>query len=287
MTDEAIPDIESDCFRVAALYRFARWPDHAEHRQRLFDVARGAGVKGTLLVAAEGINGTIAGSPNGVQEVLNAIRQIPQLAGTQAKFSTARQMPFQRLKVRLKNEIVTMGVPGIDPLDVVGTYVEPKDWNALISDPETLLIDTRNAYEVTIGTFAGAHDPGTRSFREFPGWMQSRLSQGTTAMKPKRIAMFCTGGIRCEKATAYVKSLGFDEVFHLKGGILKYLEEVAEEDSLWRGACYVFDERVAVGHGLKQAAFKLCRQCGAPVASSDTDEGGGYVEGACSTCQRL
>ena len=286
MTDQSITASVNERYCVAALYRFARWPTFAQHRDHLFEVAREACVKGTLLLASEGINGTIAGSPHGVRKVLDAIQRVPQLASAEIKFSTARRMPFQRLKVRLKTEIVTMGVPGVDPLDAVGTYVEPNDWNALISDPDTVLIDTRNAYEVGVGTFNGAENPGTRSFREFPAWLQSRLDGSTAAARPKRIAMFCTGGIRCEKATAYVKFLGFNEVFHLKGGILKYLEEVPARDSLWNGACYVFDERVAVGHGLKQAAYKLCRHCGAPVATDTDCDGGGYTEGACSQCQR-
>ncbi len=266
---------------VAALYRFARWPGFASHRERLLEVAQANGVRGTLLLAAEGINGTIAGARSGIDSLVTAIRAIPELDDIDIKFSAAGEMPFGRMKVRLKREIVTMGVEGIDPLHSVGTYVAPGDWNALIGDPDTLVIDTRNAYEVGIGTFARAEDPGTRSFREFPGWMQERLQQGE---RPRRIAMFCTGGIRCEKATAYVKALGVEEVYHLKGGILKYLEEVPEEDSLWRGACYVFDSRVAVGHGLQQSAFKLCHACGSPVAVVSATDGGGYIEGGCAVC---
>ena len=271
---------------VAALYRFAPWPRFAEHRAALLDIATANGVKGTLLLAAEGINGTIAGARAGLDHVLDAIRAIPELGDTDVKFSTALEMPFGRLKVRLKKEIVTMGVEGIDPLRVVGTYVEPKDWNALISDPDTLLIDTRNAYEVGIGTFEGAVDPDTRSFREFPQWVEARLSRsGSSGVAPKRVAMFCTGGIRCEKATALVKSLGVEEVYHLKGGILKYLEVVPEAESLWRGDCYVFDERVAVGHGLAQSGYKLCHTCGAPIAVPSAEEGGGFVEGGCAACR--
>lgn len=269
---------------VAALYCFARWPEFAEHRVPLYQAAMAGGVKGTLLLADEGINGTIAGPHAGLDHVLDAIRAIAELGGIDVKFAAAREMPFGRLKVRLKKEIVTMGVDGIDPLHVVGTYVAPQDWNALIADPETLVIDTRNAYEVGIGTFAGAEDPGTRSFRQFPEWMRARLADEARPA-PKRVAMFCTGGIRCEKATAYVKSLGLDEVYHLKGGILKYLEEVPEAESLWQGACYVFDERVAVGHGLAQSAYSLCHACGAPVAVTSAEEGGGYVEGGCAACR--
>ncbi len=272
---------------VAALYHFARWAGFADHRAALYEVAEGAGVKGTLLLAAEGINGTIAGPRAGLDHVLAAIRTIPELAGVDVKYSGALRMPFGRLKVRLRKEIVTMGVDGIDPLHAVGTYVDPGQWNGLISDPETLVIDTRNAYEVGIGTFEGAEDPGTRSFREFPDWVKARLAAGAAqGTPPKRVAMFCTGGIRCEKATAYVKALGIDEVYHLKGGILKYLEQVPEQESLWRGACYVFDERVAVGHGLAQQAYKLCHSCGAPVSAPSADEGGGYVEGGCEACRQ-
>ena len=267
---------------VAALYRFARWADYESWRQPLRDVASAEGVRGTLLLAAEGINGTIAGPPAGIDAVVAAIRAVPAFGDLDVKYSSARAMPFERLKVRLKREIVTMGVEGIDPLQAVGRYVAPRDWNALISDPGTMLIDTRNAYEVGIGTFAGAEDPGTSSFREFPAWMKARLADGT--QRPTRIAMFCTGGIRCEKATAYVRSLGIGEVYHLKGGILKYLEEVPEAESMWRGDCYVFDGRVAVGHGLKQAAYKLCHACGAPVAAERSEEGGGFVEGGCPAC---
>ena len=271
---------------VAALYRFARWPAFAEYRRPLLAIASAHGVKGTLLLAGEGINGTIAGPREGLDHVLAAIRAVPELGEVDVKFSGSREMPFGRLKVRLKKEIVTMGVEGIDPLRVVGTYVAPKDWNALIADPDTLLIDTRNSYEFGIGTFEGAEDPGTRSFGEFPHWIEERLLRvGSKGAAPKRVAMFCTGGIRCEKATAFVKALGIEEVYHLKGGILKYLEEVPEAESLWRGSCYVFDGRVAVGHGLAQSAFKLCHSCGAPVATASAVEGGGYAEDGCSACR--
>lgn len=272
----------SENISVAALYRFASLPEYECHQHTLYTCAREVGVKGTLLLASEGINGTIAGSYAGLCVVLDAIRAIPRLEDIDVKFSRARTMPFGRLKVRLKREIVTMGIEGIDPRRIVGTYVAPQDWNSLIADPGTLLVDTRNAYEVGIGTFSGAEDPGTRSFREFPAWIEKRLSEGS---RPARIAMFCTGGIRCEKASAYVKSLGFDDVYHLKGGILNYLEHVPEHVSLWRGACYVFDERVAVGHGLGQSAFKLCHACGGPVAVGD-NEGGGFIDGLCTSCRR-
>ena len=271
----------SEQISVAALYRFASLPHYERHQHALYECAREAGVKGTLLLASEGINGTIAGTGQGLGTVLGAISAIPGLEQIDVKFSQARTMPFGRLKVRLKREIVTMGVEGVDPRRSVGTYVAPQDWNSLIADPTTLLVDTRNAYEVGIGTFSGAEDPATRSFREFPSWIEKRLNEGP---RPARIAMFCTGGIRCEKATAYVKSLGFEDVYHLKGGILNYLEHVPEHASLWRGACYVFDERVAVGHGLGQSAFKLCHACGSPVAV-DVGEGGGFIDDMCACCQ--
>jgi len=253
---------------VAALYRFARFADPAALRGPLEELARAEGIKGTLLLAGEGINGTIAGSAAGIAAVLGHIRALPDCAELDVKFSSAPDMPFHRLKVRLKREIVTMGEPGIDPRATVGTYVEPHDWNALIADPDTILIDTRNDYEVAIGTFAGALDPETATFRDFPEWFRSRREQLLGPGK-RRLAMFCTGGIRCEKSTAFLKAEGVDEVYHLKGGILRYLEEVPPEESLWRGECFVFDERVAVGHGLAQGTHDLCRACRRPVSPGD------------------
>lgn len=229
---------------VAALYHFTRFADPAALQGPLLALCEAQGVRGTLLLAEEGINGTIAGPAEGVDAVLAHIRVLPGCAALEVKFSAADTMPFHRTKVRLKREIVTMGEPLVDPTDP-GTYVDPADWNALIADPGTVLIDTRNDYEVAVGTFDGAVDPETRSFREFPGWFRAHrdeLLAGT-----KRVAMFCTGGIRCEKATAFLKAEGVPDVFHLKGGILKYLEEVPAEQSAWRGECFVFDERVAVG----------------------------------------
>ena len=193
------------------------------------------------------------------------LETIPELSGLEIKYSTASAMPFHRMKVRLKREIVTMGVEGIDPLSSAGTYVQPRDWNTLISDPRTVVIDTRNDYEVRLGTFRGAVDPRTGSFREFPRWAESHRND----LAGRKVAMFCTGGIRCEKATAYMKSLGIEEVFHLKGGILKYLEEVPAEESLWEGECFVFDERVSVQHGLAEGEAELCRACRQPLTSAD------------------
>ena len=250
---------------VAALYRFAVFNDPAELQGPLSSIASHHGVKGTLLLAREGINGTIAGTREGIDAVLAHIRKLPGCADIEHKESWAREMPFNRLKVRLKREIVSMGVEDIDPNQIVGTYVEPLDWNELISDPDTVIIDTRNDYEVSIGTFDGAIDPNTKSFREFPGWLNARHNE----LAGKKVAMFCTGGIRCEKATAFAKQAGVDEVYHLKGGILKYLELVPPQDSKWRGDCFVFDERVSVGHGLEPGDHQLCRACRMPLTRED------------------
>ncbi|AKH99020.1 putative sulfurtransferase [Hoeflea sp. IMCC20628] len=247
---------------VAALYHFARLAGHEALQPPLAELCRDMDVRGTLLLAQEGINGTIAGSRTAIDAVLAHLRQIPGLETLEHKESSAHKMPFRRMKVRLKNEIVTMGVPDIDPLEDVGAYVDPKDWNALISDPDTIVIDTRNDYEVGIGTFKGAINPETHTFREFPGWVENAGLED----KSKPVAMFCTGGIRCEKATAFMRAKGYENVYHLKGGILKYLEQVPEEDSLWQGSCFVFDERVAVTHGLRESDEILCRACRNPIS---------------------
>jgi UPF0176 protein len=252
-------------FRVAALYRFCRLERFEDLRAPLAAFCCGRGIKGTLLLAREGINGTVAGSETAITELIAHLEAMPEFAGLEVKYSTANEMPFNRMKVRLKREIVTMGVQGIDPLTSVGAYVEAADWNALIADAGTIVIDTRNDYEVSLGTFANAVNPETTSFREFPEWVE----QHRGALEGKKIAMFCTGGIRCEKATAYVKSLGFDDVFHLKGGILKYLENVPAQESLWQGECFVFDERVSVGHGLAVGDASLCRACRHPLTPED------------------
>ena len=256
---------------VAALYRFARFDDCASLRAPLENLCREQGVRGTLLLAAEGINGTIAGSHEAIGKVLAHIRALPGCADLDVKLSEAPAMPFRRMKVRLKREIVTMGEPGIDPLQSVGTYVEPQDWNALISDPDTIVIDTRNDYEVAVGTFAGALDPKTRTFRDFPAWFRSVRETLLGGKRQPKVAMFCTGGIRCEKSTAFLKQEGVEEVYHLKGGILKYLETVPEDQSLWRGECFVFDERVTVGHDLAPGTHQLCRACGRPVSAREPD----------------
>jgi UPF0176 protein len=260
-------------FTVAALYRFTRFHEPAALRAPLLALCEAQGIKGTLLLAREGINGTIAGSADGIAQVLAHIRSLPGCADLDVKYSTAETMPFGRLKVRVKREIVTMGEPEIDPLASVGTYVSAQDWNALISDPETIVIDTRNDYEVAVGTFPGAINPGTRAFRQFPAWF--RREREHLLAKPRKVAMFCTGGIRCEKSTAFLKAEGIEEVYHLQGGILRYLEDVPPEQSLWQGECFVFDERVALGHGLAEGEHSLCRACGRAVPSDESCAGCG------------
>ncbi|MEO1967419.1 MAG: rhodanese-related sulfurtransferase [Sphingomonadaceae bacterium] len=271
-------------YRVAALYQFTRFDDPAALREPLLKVCEAAEVRGTLLLASEGINGTIAGSDTGIEAVLDHIRMLPGCAAIEVKESRAATKPFHRMKVRLKSEIVTMGQPDLDPLQGVGTYVSPEDWNALISDPETIVIDTRNDYEVAIGSFAGAENPETDSFREFPEWFRARRAAIEAEGKTPKIAMFCTGGIRCEKSTAFARAEGVDEVYHLKGGILNYLEHVPERESLWQGECFVFDERVSVGHGLALGSHTLCRACRMPLSEKDT-HAEHYVEGvSCHHC---
>ena len=261
---------------IAALYHFTRFPDPAALKPGLLQVCAAHGVKGSLLLAPEGINGTIAGPRDGIRSVLAAIRALPGCDGLEWKESFAQSMPFGRMKVRLKREIVTMGQPDVDPLARVGNYVAPSEWNALISDPETVVIDTRNDYEVAIGTFQGAVDPGTKAFGEFPEWWQDNRER----FAGKRIAMFCTGGIRCEKSTNYLLGQGVNQVFHLKGGILKYLEEVPQEASLWQGQCFVFDDRVSVGHGLVPGGLKVCGACRRPVTAADQADPV-YEDGVC------
>ncbi len=250
---------------VAALYRFVDLPGFRALRPELLRLMDSNDVKGSLLLAAEGINGTIAGDSSGIDAVLSHLRSIEALSPLEVRESRCAQQPFRRARVRLKREIVTMGVDGIDPKQSVGTYVDPEHWNALISDPEVVLIDTRNEYEISIGTFAGATNPHTESFREFPEYVQKNLDP----QKQPKVAMFCTGGIRCEKSTALLKQKGFQEVYHLRGGILKYLETVPEEQSKWRGDCFVFDQRVSVGHGLVEGKHVMCYACGWPVSRAD------------------
>ncbi|NQY36571.1 MAG: rhodanese-related sulfurtransferase [Alteromonadaceae bacterium] len=250
---------------VCALYRFVRLENFEALKEPLLTFMESNGVKGTLLLALEGINGTIAGTKESIDNVLDYIRQDPRLANISHKESFHQENPFQRTKVKLKKEIVTMGVEGIDPNNVVGTYVKPEDWNALISDPQVLLVDTRNDYEVEIGTFENAINPNTTNFREFPEYVKQNLDKN----KHKKVAMFCTGGIRCEKSTAYLKEQGFEDVYHLEGGILKYLEEVPATETMWQGECFVFDGRVAVNHDLEQGQYDQCFACRYPITEED------------------
>ena len=252
-------------FTVAALYKFTPFAAPEGLRGPLLAACQTAGVMGTLLLAREGINGTIAGSRAGIDAVLAHIRALPGCGDLEWKESPASDMPFYRMKVRLKREIVTMGQPDVDPAKGTGHYVDPADWNDLISAPDVVVIDTRNTYETAIGTFEGAIDPGTGSFRDFPDWWQKNAAR----FGNKRVAMFCTGGIRCEKSTNYLRQQGVEDVFHLKGGILKYLEEVPEADSKWRGKCFVFDQRVSVGHGLAEGEHHLCHACRRPLDLED------------------
>jgi UPF0176 protein len=269
--------------RVAALYQFSRIADCAAIRDGLAVVCDSAGTKGTLLIAPEGINGTIAGTGEAVERVLDHVRTLPGCRDIEVKYSSAEAMPFHRMKVRQKREIVTMGQPDIDPLIDAGHYVAPADWNALIDAPDTILIDTRNDYEVDIGSFAGAINPETKSFSEFPGWFRDHRDD----LNGKKIAMFCTGGIRCEKATAFLKAEGIDDVYHLKGGILRYLEDVPAADSRWSGECFVFDQRVAIGHGLAPGTHDLCHACRLPITAADKASPH-YVEGvSCPKCHDL
>lgn len=254
-------------YYIAALYQFTRFDDPAALQGPLKAVCDAGDVKGSLLLAREGINGTIAGPRDGLDAVLAHIRSLPGCAGLEWKEATAEKAPFPRMKVRLKKEIVTMGQPDVDPTAHVGNYVEPEEWNELIRSPDVVTIDTRNDYEVAIGTFEGAVDPMTKSFREFPQWWEENKDR----FHNKRVAMFCTGGIRCEKSTNFLLQQGVPEVYHLKGGILRYLEEMPEEESTWEGECFVFDGRVSVGHGLKEGPHELCHACRRPILPEDKD----------------
>ncbi|CAN7537275.1 rhodanese-related sulfurtransferase [Acidovorax sp. LjRoot66] len=254
---------------TAALYQFVDLPDFADLRDPLQALCDAHSVRGMLLLAPEGINGTIAGPPEGVHAVLAWLRSDTRFAALQHKEALGERQPFYRMRVRLKREIVTLGVPGLNPARNAGTYVKPEDWNALIADPAVVVVDTRNDYEVGIGSFARAINPHTKSFAEFPAWVAEQSAPGGVLEGKPRVAMFCTGGIRCEKSTALLKSQGFGEVYHLEGGILKYLETVPEENSLWHGDCFVFDERVSVGHGLAPGHHQLCRSCRMPLGEAE------------------
>jgi len=270
----------SSTITICALYKFVRLEAYEALREPLSNKMTSVDVKGTLLLAAEGINGTIAGPKAGVDAVLAFLGDQSGLDNISHKESYADDNPFHRTKVKLKKEIVTMGVEGIDPNLVVGTYVKPKDWNALISDPDVVLVDTRNDYEIEIGTFKGAINPNTETFREFPEYVEKNLDKN----KHKKVAMYCTGGIRCEKSTAYLKEQGFEEVYHLEGGILKYLEEVPSTETLWEGECFVFDGRVAVNHDLEQGQYDQCFACRFPLTEEEK-KGEHYVKGvSCHRC---
>jgi UPF0176 protein len=268
--------------KVAALYRFASFNQPELLQLQIAAWCAEHGLKGTILVATEGVNGTVAGTEAGIDAVVAHLRTLPGCAELDVKYSHANEMPFYRMKVRLKKEIVTLGVDGIDPKREVGTYVQPEDWNALISDPDTVLIDTRNDYEVAIGTFEGAVDPRTKSFSEFPEWFRAHRDE--LAAGKTKFAMFCTGGIRCEKSTAFLKAEGINDVYHLEGGILRYLENIPEAESKWQGECFVFDERVSVKHGLELGEMELCHACRRPISQEDKASAH-FIEGvACPTC---
>ena len=271
---------------VAALYRFARLDDYAALRTPLLQRMQELNILGTLLLAREGINGTVAGDDESISQLVEFLTTAhifnDRLAALDVKKSYTDTPPFARCKVKLKREIVTMGVPDIDPATSAGTYVTPREWNALISDPEVLTIDTRNEYEIRVGTFSGAVNPHTNTFREFPGYAKRELNPG----QHRKIAMFCTGGIRCEKSTAYLKSQGFNEVYHLQGGILRYLEEIPPDESLWTGECFVFDERVAVDHGLAPGSYQQCHACRMPLAAEEL-QSPMYIAGeSCPHCYK-
>ena len=265
---------------VAALYKFAPLANLEGMRDEVARACDTHNICGTLLLAQEGINGTVAGSRQGIDAILAFLSAYPPLKDLEHKESYAEGEPFYRMKVRIKKEIVTIGIPEVNPNDTVGTYLEPEEWNKVISEPDTILIDTRNNYEVQVGTFKGAINPHTETFSAFPDYVKKHLDN----QKHKKVAMFCTGGIRCEKASAYMKKLGFEEVYHLKGGILKYLEKIPQEKSLWQGECFVFDQRVTVKHGLELGSYELCPSCRHPISASDKTSQK-FIEGvACPHC---
>ncbi|MCH2110367.1 MAG: rhodanese-related sulfurtransferase [Polyangiaceae bacterium] len=265
---------------VAALYHFTRFEDPASLVEPLLTVCQEANIAGTLLLASEGVNGTISGTRDGIDRILSHLRSIPGCEELEHKESTATELPFRRMKVKLKKEIVTMGQPDVDPLARKGRYVAPEDWNELIESDDVVLIDTRNDYEVGIGTFKGAINPETKTFREFPKWWKDNQEQ----FRNKKVAMFCTGGIRCEKSTNYLLGQGVEDVFHLQGGILKYLEEIPEEESQWEGDCFVFDARVSVGHGLKEGHHSLCHACRRPLTPQDEEHPDFVLGVSCHHC---
>ncbi len=262
--------------KVAAFYKFVSIEDPSELQASLLEVCAAQGIKGTILIAGEGINGTVSGADKAIEALFSAITADARFSDLAVKFSEAAEYPFHRLKVKVKREIVTFGVPEAEPAVATGQLVEPEDWNALISDPDVVVIDTRNDYEVDVGTFEGARNPQTRAFNEFPDYARRTLSDDRT----RKIAMFCTGGIRCEKASAFLLREGYTNVFQLHGGILRYLERIAPEESLWRGECFVFDERVALEHGVRQGQHVLCSRCGFPIKQDSESP-----DGLCSRCR--
>ncbi|MCH2310640.1 MAG: rhodanese-related sulfurtransferase [SAR202 cluster bacterium] len=266
---------------VAALYHFTKLTNLDEKQVALEQICKSNSILGTLLLADEGINGTIAGNKNGIKNVVNYISEWPEISELELKYSFSSHQNFNRLKVRIKDEIVTMGKGDINVKEHSGTYVDPKDWNELIARDDVILIDARNEYEVAMGQFEGAIDPKTDTFRQFPSWADQLNQQPDS---PKKVAMYCTGGIRCEKASSYMKTLGFDEVFHLKGGILKYLEVVPEEESLWEGECFVFDDRVSLVHGLEEGEYSLCYGCQDPVSPKDRESEFYEAGVSCPSC---
>jgi len=267
-------------FVVAALYKFVALPDYEELQGKLLTLCKENDIQGTLLLAEEGINGTVAGTREAIDALLNYLKSDPRFDNLQHKEALNEKQPFYRMKVRLKKEIVTLGAPGLDPRSSVGTYIKPRDWNDLIADPDILLVDTRNDYEVEVGTFRGAINPDTKSFREFKDFVEEKLD----VTEHKKVAMFCTGGIRCEKSTSYLLSKGFEEVYHLEGGILQYLEDIPKEESTWDGECFVFDQRVTVNHDLEQGSYDQCYACRYPITEDDKNSPL-YVKGvSCPRC---
>ena len=274
----------TDKILVAAFYKFVDWNDFKDLKLRLESVCEKAGTLGTILLAPEGINGTISGTDQGIQEVLEFLWQDDRLTDLAPKYSMTRNKTFYRMKIKLKKEIVSMGMPETKPVAITGVMVPPKEWNKVIEDPEMLVIDTRNDYEYSIGTFRNALNPNTTSFREFPEWVEKELKPLLVNNKEKKVAMFCTGGIRCEKASSYLLGIGFDEVLQLEGGILKYLEEIDPNDSQWEGECFVFDERVSLKHGLIKGDYDMCHACRMPIDENDKTSQH-YVEGvSCPRC---
>ena len=248
-------------YTIATFYKFIFLPEYTEKKQLLLKFCQDHSIKGTILLSQEGINATIAGIPEDIQATINYLKKDNYFLDLDVKYSTSSYLPFKRMKVRLKKEIVTLGMTDIDPEQQVGTYVAPENWNNILEDKEIIVIDTRNIYEIAIGTFKGAINPNTHFFREFPDYVRNYLNPN----KHKKVAMFCTGGIRCEKASSYLLKKGFKEVFHLKGGGLNYLKNISKSQSLWQGECFVFDERVAVKHKLEKGNYKMCKGCGYPL----------------------